>query len=135
MVLPTGRSVDGGLLAGVTRALGLVMTAVLGLVMLLRSPRIGAIRATGIMFVAYVLLGPVIWPWYLPAGFALLALSWGQPYAFEVRWTITTIVLLFWIGSAVAAYRMVVREVLLADLVELGVVARLHLHETIIGSG
>jgi hypothetical protein len=68
-----GLSVDGSLLAGITRALGLLMTAVLGLVMLLRSPRIGAIRATGIMFVAYVLLGPVIWPWYLPAGFALLA--------------------------------------------------------------
>jgi hypothetical protein len=42
-------------------------------VMMLRSPRIGIVRATGVMLVAYVLLGPVIWPWYLPAGFALLA--------------------------------------------------------------
>jgi alpha-1,6-mannosyltransferase len=68
-----GLHVDGSFLAGVTRILGLVATAVLALVMLLRSPRIGPIRATGIMLVAYVLLGPVIWPWYLPAGFALLA--------------------------------------------------------------
>jgi hypothetical protein len=68
-----GLHVDGSLLAGATRALGMALTALLALVMLLRSPRIGAIRATGIMLVAYVLLGPVIWPWYLPAGFALLA--------------------------------------------------------------
>jgi hypothetical protein len=68
-----GLHVDGSFLAGGTRTLGMIATAVLGFVMLLRSPRIGPIRATGIMFVAYVLLGPVIWPWYLPAGFALLA--------------------------------------------------------------
>ena len=68
-----GVKVDGSLLAGGTRALGLALTGVLGLVILLRSPRIGIVRATGIMFLAYVLLGPVIWPWYIPAGFALLA--------------------------------------------------------------
>ncbi len=41
--------------------------------MLMRSPRVGYIKATGVMLVAYVLLGPVIWPWYLVTGFALLA--------------------------------------------------------------
>lgn len=55
------------------RLFGLAATAVLGLVMMLRSPRIGLVKATGVMLVAYVLLGPVLWPWYLPAGFALLA--------------------------------------------------------------
>ena len=49
----------------------------------------------------------------LPAGLALLALSWGQPYTFEVRWTVTTMVLLVWIGSAVAAYQMVQRMLFL----------------------
>jgi nitrogen fixation/metabolism regulation signal transduction histidine kinase len=49
----------------------------------------------------------------VPAGLALLALTWGQPYTFEVRWTITTIVLLVWIGSAVAAYQMVQRVLFL----------------------
>ena len=49
----------------------------------------------------------------LPAGLALLALSWGQPYTFEVRWTVTTVVLLVWIGSAVGAYQMVQRMLFL----------------------
>src|SRR5215211_6116166 len=49
----------------------------------------------------------------LPAGLALLALSWGQPYSFEVRWTITTIVLIIWIGSAAIAYQMVQRVLFL----------------------
>jgi alpha-1,6-mannosyltransferase len=55
------------------RLFGLAATAVLGLVMMLRSPRVGIVKATGVILVAYVLLGPVLWPWYLPAGFALLA--------------------------------------------------------------
>jgi nitrogen fixation/metabolism regulation signal transduction histidine kinase len=49
----------------------------------------------------------------LPAGLALLALSWGQPYSFEVRWTVTTIVLIIWIGSAALAYQMVQRVLFL----------------------
>src|SRR5215211_5036705 len=49
----------------------------------------------------------------LPAGLALLALSWGQPYSFEVRWTITSIVLIIWIGSAAVAYQMVQRVLFL----------------------
>lgn len=68
-----GLHVDGQLLASGVRALGLVATAVLAFVMLMRSPRVGYIKATGVMLVAYVLLGPVIWPWYLATGFALLA--------------------------------------------------------------
>jgi len=68
-----GLRVDGQTLAGGVRALGLLATAVLAFVMLMRSPRVGYIKATGVMLVAYVLLGPVIWPWYLPAGFAILA--------------------------------------------------------------
>lgn len=68
-----GIGVDGQILSSGVRALGLAATAVLAVVMLLRSPRVGYIKATGVVLVAYVLLGPVIWPWYLPAGFALLA--------------------------------------------------------------
>ena len=49
----------------------------------------------------------------LPAGLGLLALSWGQPYTFEVRWTITSIVLLVWIGSAAVAYQIVQRMLFL----------------------
>ena len=68
-----GLHVDGQLLASGVRALGLLATAVIAFVMLMRSPRVGFIKATGVMLVAYVLLGPVIWPWYLVTGFALLA--------------------------------------------------------------
>lgn len=68
-----GLHVDGQTLASAVRALGLLATAVLAFVMLMRSPRVGYIKATGVLLVGYVLLGPVIWPWYLPAGFALLA--------------------------------------------------------------
>jgi alpha-1,6-mannosyltransferase len=60
-------------IAGAWRIFGIAVTAAIGLVMMLRSPRIGIVKATGVMLVAYVLLGPVLWPWYLPAGFALLA--------------------------------------------------------------
>ena len=49
----------------------------------------------------------------LPAGLGLLSLSWGQSYSFEVRWTVTTVVLLVWIGAAIAAYQMVQRMLFL----------------------
>jgi two-component system, NtrC family, nitrogen regulation sensor histidine kinase NtrY len=49
----------------------------------------------------------------LPAGLGLLALSWGQPYSFEVRWTLTSVVLLVWLGSAAAAYQIVQRMLFL----------------------
>lgn len=68
-----GIDVDGQLLASGVRVLGLLATAVVGFVMLMRSPRVGFIKATAVMLVAYVLLGPVIWPWYFVTGFALLA--------------------------------------------------------------
>jgi alpha-1,6-mannosyltransferase len=68
-----GQPVGPSAIGGGWRILGLTLTAAIGLVMLLRSPRIGIVKATGVMLVAYVLLGPVLWPWYLPAGFALLA--------------------------------------------------------------
>lgn len=49
----------------------------------------------------------------LPAGLALLYITWDQQYSFEVRWTITSIVLAVWIGSAATAYQMVTRVLFL----------------------
>jgi nitrogen fixation/metabolism regulation signal transduction histidine kinase len=49
----------------------------------------------------------------LPSGLILLALTWSQPYSFEVRWTVTTVVLLVWGGAAAAAYHMVQRALFL----------------------
>jgi alpha-1,6-mannosyltransferase len=57
----------------VFRLAGLLAALAVVTVLLLRSPRIGLVRSVGLAMTALVLLGPVLWPWYLPAGFALLA--------------------------------------------------------------
>ena len=49
----------------------------------------------------------------LPAGLAVLYLTWNQPYTFEVRWTLTTVVLVVWFGAAAVAYQMVQRMLFL----------------------
>ena len=49
----------------------------------------------------------------LPSGLMLLALTWWQPYSFEVRWTITTVVLLVWGGAAAVSFQMVQRALFL----------------------
>jgi PAS domain S-box-containing protein len=49
----------------------------------------------------------------LPAALALFYLTWGQDYTFEVRWTITTVVIVVWIGAAAVAFQMVTRALYL----------------------
>ena len=49
----------------------------------------------------------------LPAALALVYVTWGQPYTFEVRWTFTTVVLVVWLGSAAVAFQMVQRVLFL----------------------
>ena len=49
----------------------------------------------------------------LPAGLALLFITWNQQYTFEVRWTMTTIVVAVWVGCAALAYQMVTRALFL----------------------
>jgi PAS domain S-box-containing protein len=49
----------------------------------------------------------------LPAALALLYLTWNQQYSFEVRWTITSLILTVWIGAAALAYQMVTRVLFL----------------------
>ena len=49
----------------------------------------------------------------LPAGLALLFITWNQQYTFEVRWTMTTIVVAVWVGCATLAYQMVTRALFL----------------------
>lgn len=45
----------------------------------------------------------------LPSSLALLYITWGNDYTFEVRWTITTIVLVVWLGAAALASQLVQR--------------------------
>ncbi len=57
------------------RLVGIALAGIICTVLLLRSPRIGMTRALGISMIVVVLLSPVVWPWYLAAGFALVAAS------------------------------------------------------------
>jgi two-component system nitrogen regulation sensor histidine kinase NtrY len=43
----------------------------------------------------------------LPAALALLYLTWGQTYSFEVRWTVITVIVAVWIGCAAMVFQMV----------------------------
>lgn len=70
-----GLGVSEGTWVSLFRLIGLAIGAGLCAWLLLRSPRIGVVRAVGMALVVSVLLGPVVWPWYLPAGLALLAAS------------------------------------------------------------
>ena len=79
----------------VFRLLGLALAVVICAVLLLRSPRIGVTRALGISMIVVVLLSPVVWPWYLPAGFALVAAS-GMG-----KWRPTYVVLIIAASSVV----------------------------------
>jgi two-component system nitrogen regulation sensor histidine kinase NtrY len=45
----------------------------------------------------------------LPAALTLLALTWNQAYSFEVRWTLTTVVLSVWFGAAALSRQIVTR--------------------------
>jgi alpha-1,6-mannosyltransferase len=56
------------------RAAGLVLAAVISAGLVFRSDRVGAMRALGLSLLAFVLLGPVVWPWYEAWGIVFLAL-------------------------------------------------------------
>jgi hypothetical protein len=77
------------------RLVGLALAGVICTVLLLRSPRIGMTRALGISMIVVVLLSPVVWPWYLAAGFALVAAS-GMG-----KWRPTYVVLIMAASSVV----------------------------------
>jgi hypothetical protein len=63
-------------LAGVltlTRAIGLVGAAIIALYCLRHRERMGLLSALGITMLAFVLLGPVVQPWYLTWGIIIVA--------------------------------------------------------------
>jgi hypothetical protein len=69
----SGLGLSEGLVVGTFRFLGLALAGVIALALLFRTERLGVVRCVGLALVAVILLGPVVWPWYLPAGFAVLA--------------------------------------------------------------
>lgn len=68
-----GLPVDESVVVNLCRFGGVALSALLCLFILFRSPRIGLVRSVGLVMLIVILLGPVLWPWYMPAGFALLA--------------------------------------------------------------
>ena len=62
----------GGVLS-VCRFLGMVIAGISGVWLLLNSDRIGTLKALGTTLLIFVLLGPVVEPWYLSWGLILLA--------------------------------------------------------------
>ena len=76
-----------------SRAAGLGLAALISLGLIARSDRIDDLQALGWSLVVFVVLGPVIWPWYETWGFVFLAVI-------AERWTLR-VVLAF---SAVACF-------------------------------
>jgi alpha-1,6-mannosyltransferase len=62
----------GGVLT-MTRAIGLLAAAGIAVYCLFNHERMGLLNALGITMMAFVLLGPVVQPWYLTWGIVLLA--------------------------------------------------------------
>jgi alpha-1,6-mannosyltransferase len=70
-----GIPISSDLSVALFRLAGIALALAICVVLLLRSPRLGMPRALGMSMIAVVLLSPVVWPWYLAAGFALVAAS------------------------------------------------------------
>lgn len=68
-----GLSGNPEVLVAPVRMLGVLAGLAISYWLMTRAERIGIPRAIGLGMCALVLLGPVMWPWYLPAGFALIA--------------------------------------------------------------
>jgi alpha-1,6-mannosyltransferase len=60
----------------VTRFIGLVVAAAFTLWLLWRSPERGWVRSLGVALLLFVILGPVVQPWYLAWGLVVLAASY-----------------------------------------------------------
>ena len=51
----------------------------------------------------------------LPAALALFALTWNEQYSFEVRWTLTAVIVAVWVGAAAAARHLVMNTLLVSS--------------------
>jgi alpha-1,6-mannosyltransferase len=68
-----GLTIDPFVVADVFRLVGLISAAVVITVLMVKSPKLGLSKSVGLALLVLILFGPVVWPWYLPVGFALLA--------------------------------------------------------------
>jgi hypothetical protein len=75
-----GLDVDPMLVVNLVRMVGLLTASAIILTLMVKSPKIGVTKAVGLSMLVFVLCSPVVWPWYLPAAFALLAASGLKKY-------------------------------------------------------
>lgn len=68
-----GLNVDPFVVADAFRLVGLISAAVIITTLMVKSPKLGITKSVGLALLVLILFGPVVWPWYLPVGFALLA--------------------------------------------------------------
>ena len=68
-----GWMVDQASILSVTRSIGLLVAVGAGIWLLKESDRIGQLTALGLTLLLFVILGPVVQPWYLTWGLVLLA--------------------------------------------------------------
>jgi len=73
IVHAVGVPVAGHDIRSMTRVLGLLAAAVIGVWLLWNTDRFGMLRSMGATLVLVVVLGPVVQPWYLSWGFVVLA--------------------------------------------------------------
>jgi alpha-1,6-mannosyltransferase len=69
-----GLGVSSATVLSITRVLGLSSAAVASVYLLWHSDRIGSMRSIGLSMLLFVVLGPVVQPWYLTWGVILLAI-------------------------------------------------------------
>lgn len=80
----------------VARGLGLLVAAVSIVALIIKSPVLGVARSTGLAILVLILCGPVLWPWYLPAGFALIAAAGINKYRPTMIVLVVSASLLVW---------------------------------------
>ncbi len=71
-----GLHVTNGSVISVTRVIGLLAAVSLGAWLLLNADRRGWVRSLGESLIVFVILGPVVQPWYLVWGIMLLAVTY-----------------------------------------------------------
>lgn len=80
----------------IARDLGLLVAAALIVALVVKSPKLGLPRGIGLALLVLILCGPVVWPWYLPAGFALLAAAGVKRYRPTMIVLVVSASLLVW---------------------------------------
>jgi len=70
-----GLTTNSNFWIGAFRLIGMGAIAALGSWLLVNAERVTPLRAAGVASLAMVVLGPVVWPWYLAAAIGLLAVT------------------------------------------------------------